>query len=413
MQHLTTDALIRKLTSDQTMERGFAAEELGARRAREAVTPLIDALRGSAEAFITHLLALNPVLEALGAIGDPSAITPLLRTIELTASYLMLTPNLETPCEVACQALVQLGGTSAVPTLERLLGVRGAGLYGRHVARALVALGGAAQAPRLERLLESAPIELRAASAEALQRLGHRAAIPKLQQLADHSHVELRWSAQCALVGLDAPGAEAALKAELRRPSSTSAKCHLMWIFYAHQLTAQADWLDQLVDDATWSCNPTTTFDTLEFAVRLGSASARERARLLHEDASQSACARARSAGILLDQGDAQYLEPCLHFLRHAEAQTADPRDPRERYYLTYRELFDVLRRFGKRHRQHRLAIAEAFYAVIRRGPDLGSFDPARFSPASYAAQVLYVLTGATDEHSLARWSKAQAAASA
>ena len=395
------------------MQRGLAAEELGARRARAAVAPLIGVLAEMEGPFITHLLAINPVFEALGAIGDPAAVGPILRALELTAGYLLLEPMLETPCEVGCRALVALGDPAAVPELQRLQDAPDAGLYGRHVARALVALGGTAQAPRFERLLESAPVEVRAASAEALQRLGHRAAIPKLQRLADHGDDELRWSARCALVGLGVPGAEAALQAELQAPTSASAKSLLMWIFCDHQLTAQADWLDQLVDDTAWSSTSAIAFDTLEFAVRLGSARARVRATQLHQDATQSLCARARAACILLDQGDPQYLEPCLRFLRHAEEQAVDPRDPRDRYNTTYREIFDVLRRFGKAHRQHRLAIAEAFHAVIRRSPDQGFGDLLRhgFSPAIYSGQVLHVLTGTTDEPSLARWRGEQAAA--
>lgn len=412
MEHLTTDALIRKLQSSIMKERSFAAEELGARRSQEAVAPLCRALTKVPNGHCEEVSTVNPIIEALAAIGDPAAIGPILYALEVTAGVLFMPIVLLTPCEVACRALVQLGATSALPAMEKLLRGRHAELFGAPLALAMVELGGSAMAPLFEELLASSPVQ--AASAVALARLGHRGALPGLRLLRDAPDVHRRTAALCALVALREPGAEAELEAEMFHTPELQPKHNLLVMFRDAGLTSHADWLFQRCFAPAWANPRRMLFDTLSTAVELGSAAALAHVRSLHQDPSLSLCDRASAAANLIDRNELDALGSCLHFLQQrSEDQEPDPRDPPARWAETQRNVFDSVRMFGMRHRRHRLAIVDALTPLLVRGPSEDFDFDTLFCPYECAGEVVYSLSGTYDMKSLTRWRQAHAARAA
>lgn len=407
MKHVSTEVLIQRLRSEDIMERGLAAEELGARGAREAVAPLLAAVSDIDDIFSPYLFSSSFLFEALAALGDPAAVGPLVRMVEVTAGYLIVTPFMERPCEVACKSLVRLDASSALADLEGLQARWQGTACGRPLARALIALGGQREAELFTRLLDGGSRAARATAAEALGRLQHHSSIPALQRLCDDRDNELRWSAHCALVALGAPGALAALEAEMLRTTGDHPRGNLLCMIDWQGLTSHAEWVCERVDDPRWASSPQVTFETFDVAMQLGSANARRRLRHLHEDASQSPCARARAAGILLDHGEDRYLPYCLEFLqRHGGYAEADPRDPRDWCNHTHRELLDVARRHGTVRRDRRLLVVDTLYSLLRATPDdwLNELQTEGFSPSLYAGQVMYVLTGTFESKRFHQW---------
>lgn len=411
MEHLTHDALLRKLQSPDLTERCFAAEELGVRRSRAAVAPLSRALAKVENGYCEEICTVIPLAEALAAIGDPAAIGPLLRALEVTAGVMFVPIVLPTPVEVICRALVRLRATSALPALEELQRGRRAGLLATPLALAQVELGGAQMTPLFEELLQSSCWYVQAASAAALARLKSPGAIPKLRALSEHREPYVRAAALCALVALGAPGAEAALEAEMFRAPTLQSKHNLLVVFRDAGLTSHADWLFQRCFEEAWVDSRRMLFDTLSTAVELGSAAALAHVRSLHRDPSLSLCDRASAAANLIDRDHEDALTSCLHFLQQREEeQETDPRDPPARWAEVQRNVFDSVRMFGMRHRRHRLAIVDALTPWLLRGPSEEFDFETLFCPYDCAGEVVYSLTGARELGGLRRWRQARAA---
>jgi HEAT repeat protein len=414
MKHLTRDALCNKLRSPKVMERAFAAEELGLRRDRQAVAPLVELLLSIEDSRLRDLDAAGFVMEALAAIGDASATRAILEILRLTAEHMAI-PEREPLPLIACRALVRLQATAALPALRELQLGRLGFMYRDLVARAIAALGGAAEAPFFERLLGDSRPLVQAAAASALGKLRHLPALPAIELLARSFNDEVRWGAIGALIALDRPGAVESFLAEARHLADPSAKSYLLYMALDQELTSLAGTLFALSREPRWACSQGLVFDTLEIAAELGSLEAITYLRALHDDLQGSPCARARAAAILIAHGHPELLQPCFEFLRgFADPAARDPRDNALRRNETQLELLDALERYGRKHREQRALLAEGLYDIIwidddaYLDEDCDDEDLLCHVP-DRAEQALHAITGSSSRVELELWHKLQA----
>lgn len=412
MKHLTRDALCNKLLSPNVMERAFAAEELGARRDRQAVAPLVELLLSIEDNRLRDLDAAGFVMEALAAIGDPAATRAILETLRLTAGHMTI-PEREPLPLIACRALVRLRATSALPALRELQVGRLAFLYRDLVARAIAALGGEAEAPFFEKLLGDCRPQVQAAAASALGMLRHLPAVPALELLARSFNDDVRWAALGALVALEQPTSIDGFLAEAHGLTDPSAKSALLYMTLDQELTALAGPLFALTRELRWACSQGLVFDTLEVAAELGSRDATAYLRALHDDPQCSPCARARAAAILIAHGHDDLLPSCFEFLRgFADPAVRDPRDNALRRNETQLELLDALERYGRKHRDQRALLAEGLYEILWSDDDAYLDDSADEDLLCYvpdrAGQALHALTGSSSRAELDLWHELQ-----
>jgi HEAT repeat protein len=410
MKHLTRDALCAKLRSPKVMERAFAAEELGVRRDRQAVAPLLELLLAIEDNRLRDLDAAGFVMEALAAIGDPAATRPILQILRLTAGHMTI-PEREPLPLIACRALVRLQATAALPALRELQLGRLAFLYRDLVARAIAALGGAAEAPFFEKLLGDGRPQVQAAAASALGMLRHRPAVPALELLSRSFHDEVRWAAIGALVALEQPASIEEFLAEARHLTDPSTKSALLYMTLDQGLTALAGPVFALSRELRWACSQGLVFDTLEVAAELGSRDATAYLRALHDDPQCSPCARARTAAILIAHGHDDLLQPCFELLRGlADPAVHDPRDNALRRNETQLELLDALERYGRKHRDKRALLAEGLYEILWNDDDDACLeeDSADEELLCYvpdrAGQALHAITGSSNRAELDLW---------
>jgi HEAT repeat protein len=412
MKHLTSTRLLEMLTSHQIMDRAFAAEELGHRRERAAIGPLCELLTSIEDVFASELDAAPFAIRALSQIGDASAARAIVKIVRLVGGYVAY-PESPPITTVACQALVELRAQSALPALKELQAGPQGFLYRDVLARTIAELGGAAEAGFLMGLLGHVQPLVQGAGAAALGRLQHAPAVPGITALCQRSDDELRWSARCALVAMGLPDAAHGVHAETQRSLDRGAKALLLGIVVDQHLTSLAGMLFELSRDPKWASSHAIAFATLETAVQLGGAAARDLLRALTVDVQQSPCTRMRAAGILLEHGHPELLASCLEALRRCrEASAGDPRDPATRRTATAREMIDALERFGLEHRGERVAIAEGLAGFLEReleaeqgdpegGDEADEADEAAADPfelpcylPDHASHALYALTG-------------------
>jgi len=168
----STEALIAELKDIKPGVRTRAAEELGKRKDRRAVQPLIEVLRSDPRSYVRDSAA-----EALGQIGDPAAVDALLDAL---AEYEYWPLR-----EASAEALGIIGDSRAVNGLIQLLGdpVK----YVRdEAARALGRLKDPSAVPALIVVLEDSSEQVRYNAAEALGEIKDPRAIePLIQKLND------------------------------------------------------------------------------------------------------------------------------------------------------------------------------------------------------------------------------------
>lgn len=409
MKHLTRNELFSQLRSPKIMDRAFAAEELGVRRDRQAVVPLVELLLSIEEDQLHDLAAAGFAMEALGAIGDPAATRAILQILRMTAGHMTI-PEREPLPMIACRALVRMRATAALPALRELQLGRLGFMYRDLVARAIAALGGAAEAPFFERLLGDSRPLVQIAAASALGLLRHLPAAPALEGLARSTNEEVRWGALGALVAMERPGAIEAFLDEARQLTNAAAKSSLLYVTLDQELTALGPTVLALIREPRWGCSQGLVFDTLEVAAQLGSLEAVAYLRALHDDPQGSPCARARAAAILIAHGHDDLLPRCFAFLRgFADPAARDPRDNALRRNETQLELLDALERYGLAHRERRAALADGLYEILwidddayldddGDDADLLCYVPDR------AGQALYALTGSSSRVELDLW---------
>lgn len=413
MEHLPHEVLVQKLRSHDLGQRRLAAEELGARGSREALGPLLRALGEIDSGYCEAISTAVPIIDALGDIGDPVAIGPILYALEVTAGVMFTPLVLPTPTESCGKALVKLGAISALPALEKLQRSSRAQVLGHPLANVIIDLGGPAVAPLFEELLQARWTSVQAVSAVALGRLRHQGALPKLRALSDHHDLELRTAALAARIALGDAAAVTSFQEEMLRAENVQAKHNLLVLFSEAKLTSHADWLFQRCFEPAWASPRRMLFDTLSTAVQLGSAAALAHVRSLHQDVSLSLCDRASAAANLIDRDDVPALSFCLHFLQQREEQQLDPIDSSARWAEVQRDVHTSVRMFGQRHREHRLAIVDALTPTLRRGPSEEFDFETLFCPYECAGEVVYALTGACEMKSLLKWRAAHVAPSA
>lgn len=391
-------------------QRRLAAEELGARRSKEALGPLLRALGEIDSGYCEAISTAVPIIDALAAIGEPVVIGSILYALEVTAGVMFTPLVLPTPTESCGKALVKLGATSALPALEKLQRSSIAQVLGHPLANALIDLGGPAVARIFEDLLEARWTSVQAASAVALGRLRHRDALPKLLALSDHHDLGLRTAALAARIALGDAAAVTSFEEEMLRTKEVYAKHNLLVLFSEAKLTSHADWLFQRAFDPVWASPRRMLFDTLSTAVELGSTAALTHVRSLHQGLALSLCDRASAAANLLDIDDVPALASSLHFLQQREEQQTDPIDSSARWAEVQRDVHTSVRMFGQRHREHRLAIVDALTPTLRRGPSEEFNFETLFCPYECAGEVVYALTGTSEMKSLIKWRAAHAA---
>lgn len=415
MKNLTSPELYAKLRSPKIMERAFAAEELGVRRDRQAVSPLVELLFAIEEDELHDLAAAGFAMEALGAIGDLSATRAILEMLRMTAGHMTI-PEREPLPRIACRALVRMQATAALPELRELQRGRLGFLYRDLVARAIAEIGGAAEAPFFERLLGDSRPMVQVAAASALGLLRHLPAVPALEELARSSNEQVRWSALGALIAMERPGAIAAFFEEARALTKVSAKSGLLYMALDQELTALAATLFELIREPRWGCCQPIVFDTLEIAAQLGSLDSIAYLRALHDDPQGSPCARARAAAILIAHGHDELLPRCFDFLRGcADPKVRDPRDNAIRRNETQLEVLDALERYGLAHRDQRALLADGLYEILwidddaYLDEDYGHEDLLCYVP-DRAGQALYAMTGSSSRGELDLWHSLQVA---
>ena len=185
------------------VRRSRGAYELGVLGDPEALRTLFDLLRS------THFLVRRTAVRALGQIGSPLAVTPLLDAVTED-------PALARDVITALQRI----GPEATPILrhdlDHLLDAAHSGRRGPLVATALGLHGDLAAAPILVRALEEGtqPSQ-RGAAAQALGEIGAPSAVPALLRALAHADTEVRVRAAVALGQIGDAGAVPALAASL------------------------------------------------------------------------------------------------------------------------------------------------------------------------------------------------------
>lgn len=169
------------------VRRSRGAYQLGALGARDSVRRLLDLLRDD------HFLVRRTAVRALGQIGDPMAVTPLLDAV--TAD-----PALVRDVVAALQRIGPEASPHLRRDLEHLVTAGHRGRRGALVATALGLHGDIASAPTLVRaLVAGTEPALRAAAAEALGEIGVPIAVPALVAALADADPEVRRQAATAL----------------------------------------------------------------------------------------------------------------------------------------------------------------------------------------------------------------------
>jgi hypothetical protein len=185
------------------VRRSRGAYQLGALGDRDALRTLMSLLTDG------HFLVRRTAVRALGQIGDPIAVTPLLDAVSAD-------PALVRDVVAALQRI----GPSASPHLRRdldhLVAVQHRGRRGALVATALGLNGDIASATTLIRaLVDGEQPALRAAAAEALGEIGVPTAVPALVTALGDEDRDVRTSAAAALGQVSDTSAVPALAAAL------------------------------------------------------------------------------------------------------------------------------------------------------------------------------------------------------
>ena len=163
--------LIRALKDHEATVRGFAVDALAAIGDRRATAPLAEALRSDDAPFQTR------VVRALETLRDPRAVDALLPL--LAARY---------PVSEAAVKAVRVMGDAAVPGLLRMLSHEEWAVRW-HACRALVHIADRRAVPHFVALLGDPNVNVRRAAAEGLQRLPDaRALAPLMAALCEERH---------------------------------------------------------------------------------------------------------------------------------------------------------------------------------------------------------------------------------
>ena len=401
MKNLTNAMLFAKLKSHRQMDRLFAVEELARRKERAGVEPLIAMLAQIESSHDERLSAAGVVMETLAALGDLRAVAPILHVLRLSSGVLdsHLVPVLSAR---ACQALVVLGATSALPALRGLQAGPYGGQYENLIARALVALGGAEEAPFLLELLDLPSTEVRIAALEALGRLQHLPALPAIERFLAAADPRLRLAAVGSLLAMEVPGASARLREEIGRATSAVDRLHVLLMISRHELTGLTRLLLELADDPQWL---DYRFDALELAVTLGGGEALTYVRQLSEDVAQGFFVHARTAAILLGAGDSAYLPRCLEILRRASERA--PRggrlsDGARQHPEVLRELVEAVQLHAIRNLEARVVAVDGLLQVARH--TMGSPCDEAYRLNEDASRALFYITGAEDDREVKQW---------
>lgn len=188
---------LQKLKSSDPRVRASAARSLGESRERKAVPALIRALEDGIGD------ERHAIIEALGAIGHPAAITPLISNLKNRAERRRkggATAGADAAadeCRVCAEALAALGGSSLDPLIELLDSDEKDAR--RWAAHALGLIRDAKALPPLAAKLSDARSEVRQAAARAMGNLGEPSAIRPLMGILSDKDAEARRAAAEAL----------------------------------------------------------------------------------------------------------------------------------------------------------------------------------------------------------------------
>lgn len=163
--------LVSGLHEVEPAVRKAAAELLGARECSQATDALIATLQDDGSVGVQRAVA-----DALGEIGDPAAVGPLMRVLQSDDGLLR---------ETAREVLITFGDLAVAALTESLTDADDRVRWA--AAKALSEIGDPAAAPALVRSLEDENGGIRWLAAEGLVTLGHAALPPLLQALVEHS----------------------------------------------------------------------------------------------------------------------------------------------------------------------------------------------------------------------------------